>query len=75
MRDPSPTPSLGISVLGPPAVDGLEELEAPWQIPTPTLFLQSAPLHCPVEDIWTVSGSSGIQVVIKIIIIKKSEET
>lgn len=41
-RDSSPPPSLDISVLGPPAVDGLGELEAPH----PYLV----PLKCPLSS-------------------------
>ncbi|XP_025235718.1 TSC22 domain family protein 4 isoform X2 [Theropithecus gelada] len=44
--------------------------------PPPPCSLEVHPLLCPGEGVWTVSGSSGIQVVIKIIIIiKNSEET
>lgn len=74
--DGDPSPSLGVSVLGFPATDGLGELEASWQTPIPTFFPQSAPSSLPrggsMDSIWKF----GIQVVIKIIIIiKKSEET
>lgn len=39
-----PAPSLGVSVLGPPAVDVLRELEASWQTPHPHLI----PWKCPL---------------------------
>lgn len=62
----------------PPAIDGLERFGGSLAGPTPTppCPLQAPPLLCPGEGVWTVSSTSGIQVVIKIIIIiKKSEET
>ncbi|CAI9173238.1 unnamed protein product [Rangifer tarandus platyrhynchus] len=74
-----PPPFPAISVPGPPAIDGLGELEAPWQ-PSPPCSLERAPPP-PASSARggrtdSVSGSSGIQVVIEIIIIiKKSEET
>lgn len=51
-----PSPSLGVGVLGPPAVDGLRELEASWQTPILTLFPGSAPSSLPrggnMDSIW-----------------------
>ena len=70
-----PPPFPAVSVLGPPAIDGSGELEAPWQ-PPPPCSLERAPCSSARRGRTdSVSGSSGIQVVIEIIMIIKKETT
>lgn len=71
-----PPPFPAVSVPGPPAIDGSGELEAPWQL-SPPCSLECAPRSSARRGRTdSVSESSGIQVIIEIIIIiKKSEET
>lgn len=73
-RAPSP-PFPAVSVPGPPAIDGSRGVGLPGSC-LHLVPLESPPAPLPGEGgTDSVSESSGIQVIIEIIIIKKSEET
>lgn len=74
MKEPSPTSFPGYQCSGEPLSS--RWLRKIWRFPGrpphhPTLFSSSAPSPLPREGVWTVSSTSWIQVVIKIIIIIK----
>jgi hypothetical protein len=71
-KNPALPPTPGISVLGSPsAIGGLERFGGSLAGLTP--FSSSAPSPLPREGVWTVSSTSRIQVVVKIIIIIKKK--